>query len=170
MKSTVTVLALLFVSLTINAQRVKGKKGDSPSDNVQRTTWETMSISLRSYIGVRILKLDSTYTMDVRAVFDGKNLSILEGENLTLKLSNDSTIMLQALKTVTSCRGCFSFGNPPRMSEGIEMSFEVPVAIVPLLQANNVTNLKIDFTKGTEEVEIKEKNGDVVIKCLGVLK
>ncbi|MBN9295520.1 MAG: hypothetical protein J0I41_00850 [Filimonas sp.] len=169
MKTVFTVILFLFISFTVTAQKLRGKKEES-TNNVVRTTWETLYISGWSYVGIRILKLDSAYTLETRIVLGGKRLSIVEGENLTLKLSNDSTITLPALKTAVSNRGSFTFGTPPRASEGIEVSFDIPTSALPLLQTNDITSLSIDFSKGAETVEVKEQNRDVLKKCLEVLK
>lgn len=165
------ILLVILLPANLTAQKlVENKIDDFTKKSIKRTSWETVCKKGSFWTYARCSKIDSSRYMTFRIMSDKKIYVVDEGNELLLKMANDSIISLKSIKRAISCRGCGSIGLIGSAAEGIEVEFYIPESKFFYMLENKIAKMRLQGNGGYIEAEMKSSWADVLIKELELIK
>lgn len=162
---------LLLFPFSITAQTLKEDKVDEfTKKSVKRTSWETVCGKGSFYTYAQSSKINDNRFLTFRIMSNAKVYVVNEGDELMLKLANDSIVSLKVLKRAISCRGCGSIGIIGSAADGIEVVFDLKEEIYTYLLLNKVAKMRLQTSSGYIEAELKDKHAEMLIRVLELIK
>lgn len=159
------LLILLLLPALCRGQKIAENKIDEfTKHHVVRTEWELLDRSDGFYTHVRISNIDRSIYLNLKWLHNNEIGAITEGTRIMLKMSNDSIVTLQTLKSVVSCIGCGAVGFAGSTGYGYELTCSLEPGDLAALSAFAVKKIRIYLDEGYEEHEIKEKNSQVLMR------
>lgn len=166
---TILVTIMLGVISQVFSQTLEENKVDELTNtNIQRTSWETLNMTLRFNSYFRISRINEQNYLDLKMMI-GKPFSIKEKDELMFTLSNGEFVKLLNLKDAKTCIGCGAIGFNGSIAAGIEVSYILDKEQFEKLKNNTVVKINVYTSKGYVEEKVKEKNGKKISTALSLL-
>lgn len=159
MKGTLITFGLLFLTINLTAQKLEKPNIDKISgDTIWRTSSEKIfaKVSFSGTVGeqlyVSAVKVKDTYFLFF-SIQTGKIsiFSIDEGQKIYIKLKNDNLVTLTNIKSKVSKYSNESYGSN---STGY---YQITNEEMDKLISENVQFIRIEYSAGTFEYDIKDK-------------
>jgi hypothetical protein len=171
------LLPLLISPLFCISQKLTENQVDEFTKNtVKRTSWEPLSKTGRMYAHVRAAKINDKYSLDLKLMFKEGLLygtsvfAVKDGQNVMLKLDNDSIVKLDVLKYEISCRGCGAINLIGSDGQGVHLIMLLDKETVAYLSGNKVVKIRVYTTDGYTESDIKEKHQQSISSLFKLLE
>lgn len=157
-KLLIPTFLLLIFSASYSQKLTTNEVDEFTHHAVKRTSWETLSTSMKIGYYIRISKIDDILYLDLKVLPMGKAFALQEGDDFMFKFDNDSIVTLKNLKTVFPCVGCGSPGGLTGASSlGVETSYVIPDNLIDSFKNLGVAKFRLYTAKGFLEEEIKKK-------------
>lgn len=154
----------------LSQKLVENKVDDFTKALVKRTSWETICKKGNFWTYARCSKIDSSRYLTFRIMSNKKVYVVNEGNELMLKLTNDSIVTLHTIKRAISCIGCGSIGLIGSAADGIEVEFFMPKSKFAYLLSHPVAKMRLYSNSGFIEAEIKENWANLLIAQLKLVE
>lgn len=167
---TLFIVFIVFINYSYGQSLAENKIDEFTKNKVIRTSWEPFcrNPKLLSYISTS--RINNDIFLSLKFMGNTGIFSVNEGNEMMLKLSNDSIISLRALKYAISCRGCGSVTIVGTDLQGVNVDYKINEKQFSDLLANKVIKIRIYTADGYFESDIKEKFAQTFIKELELIK
>ncbi|MDJ1493333.1 hypothetical protein QNI19_10360 [Cytophagaceae bacterium DM2B3-1] len=171
-KKTFILLAIMTLGIIsqVHSQILEENKvDDSTHTKIQRTSWETLNMTLRFNSYFRISRINEQTYLDLKMMI-GSAFSIKEQDEIIFKLSNGEFIKLLNLKDAKTCIGCGARGFNGSIAPGIEVSYILEKEQLEKLKNNTAVKITVYTNRGYVEEKVKEKNGKKISMALKLIE
>jgi hypothetical protein len=167
-------IPLLFLSLSVHAQKVITDKKDEFTGNIVRETSveklaHPVKMSGFAY-NFSAKKVNGHYFLDLRMMSLNKQVFAIRKESkLMLLLKNDSVITLLASDFEVSGKGKAGSGLSAQNAEGLRMNYPISEEEIAMILRSDIHKIRVYTSDGYTEQEIKEAGSEKVKKAFGLL-
>lgn len=171
MKKLTLILFTFLMVLTFKSfgQKLEvNKTDDFTKKSVKQTSWETLFQTFKGMAYFRISVTDTTATFDLKFQNDKMNTG-MKGDQLMFAMDNGQVVTLTNLEDAFSCRGCGARGINGSGTLGIQMTFALSKDQIQKLKTGKITKMRIGFTTGAFDEDVKAKNAGKVPAALNLL-
>lgn len=163
MKKQILLFALLFSISILNAQEiVKNEVDEFTGKTVKVSNWEVLNKSSKLYSYVRIQQVDELYYFDFKFMASNDVYTVTEGENLMLKLNDESILKLYNPKLNISNYGEGSIGIAGSKMFGMNITCALTKEQLLELSNHEIIKTRIQTESGYFENEVKMKQAKKV--------
>lgn len=173
MKKISLILVLSLVSLCVFSQKLEENKVDEfTKHSVKRTSWEHLVQNMKMNANVRVSKIDAN-SLFFEFKYFGSTVSIFsvkKGNNIMLKLDNDSIVTLQTIDDQISEKGAGAIGFGGSGAYGISLTCSVDKKSFEILSNHKVVKFRFYTNDGYIEEEVGPKKQDLISKEFQLVK
>lgn len=166
-------LFIIIYSTTYGQKLVTDKTDEFTGAKVKETSVENLAKPFKmsgfAYT-FTFRKVDENAFMNLRLMSMSNSVfSIKDGDVLSLKLNNDSIIVLSNAEYTISKRGGAGGGLSSGNSQGVSLHFPLSNNTIDLLKTHSIVKVRIYTTDGYSEQEIKSAASKRVIDALALI-
>lgn len=167
-----TALILSLINNKCKAQALKADYVDEFNGvHMKQTKFKAFCMDGGMTSQLSILSMnDSLYFIKIKLMLTPGVHSIDKGDAFDLKLNDGKVIELYNYEYVTSCSGCGSLGLLGAGAQGSESIYYIDNESLKHLESTEVKKIRIYTTRGMHDCDISEKNADIIIKHIALLK
>lgn len=172
MKYIIILILLLALSpQTARAQKIEINKVDDFTGSVIiRTSWEKLAQSMSGTMHLRVSKIDSYYSVDVKLMLGaGSIFSISEDSDLMFKLQDGQVITVKALEYAITGRGEGAVGFIGSQAMGIRATYNIRLKDIQTLAVFPVLKMRVYTNDGYVDFDLSEKRSMLLGKTFALL-
>lgn len=171
MKKYSILIVLLILSYKAFSQKIdKSEVDDFTGKKAVYTSYEKIkgSMNCKNILHFRLISESEKEYMQLKWSTD-RMLSVSEGENVLLKLSNNDILKCKNLKYVLASNGDGAVGL--NCSKALGVCLDLSIENIEIFKSNDVfvTKIRIQTSEGYFDIDIKEKDSKKLNKAYSLL-
>jgi len=151
---------MVCVSFIFSAEFITNEVDEFTGDTIKQTEYNMIVSSFSETFYMSFKKVNQNYALHLKMMIG--ILSISEGARLILKLSDNSTITLDALSSEVSCKGCGAPGFVGSGAYGIHQRYRINKEQIKILSSTKVSMIRVYTNKGYFSNDIRERRQDSI--------
>lgn len=161
-------LVLLLSQLSYSQYLKEDKIDDFTKFHYKSTSWEKLGSNTRGVIHYSISSVDSLIFLNIKYM-DGSVFSISKGDELLLKLENDSIIKTKNLSYSITTIGGGATGFNGSAAYGLNTSYDIKYTDLLLLKKYSILKVRINTSKSFIDIDIKPKYAETFKAALNLI-
>ncbi|MFZ4569698.1 MAG: hypothetical protein ACOYM0_01050 [Bacteroidales bacterium] len=158
MKNLFLLITILLAGICTNAQKIDDCYINTRTgDTILTTLWENVVYTDENLLTLRMVKQNSSFYIEFKFNF-GKSpsFSITRNDSVWLKFTDNLTLSLYSVDSVTSQRGMAACSVSPKglTTQGITARYNLTFLQVMILQSQEIEKVRIFTSRGFDNIMI----------------
>ena len=152
MKSLLTTILLLFISVILQAQKLDGHYiATVTRDTIVTTKWNTLDKSENILLSFRMVKHNSQFALELKFNFgDGPVFSVTKGDSVMIKFISGWGFSLYAKESVVSKVGLSSYSGSMSgaVTQGIYVIYPLTIGQLASFKSETIQKIRLYTSRG----------------------
>ena len=158
---------LLFLTMTLSAQKFTTKIDDMTNDIIKQTSLEYFQMDMESWGLFKFKKGKTNLYLDIRIGFKSNSIfSVGKGDKLIIKFKDNSTLILISPSYEITGIGDAAKGIVASGEYGIRLFYRLDESTIETLKTKTIIKMRLYTTKDYRELIIKPKHSKKIIKAI----